>query len=175
MTFTINNSMESNIKKYISDIKGLTEIVLKKELRTLLTSISTDYNINKTELFKKYLSDSTAEIDDPSNIIVNSHKCIAVTKNYKQCSRNKYNDNKYCKNHLRQSSSDKGLPQGTVYEIIPAKPIEQIINYVSNVAENSTVLEKKQINGETYYIDQLNNTRYELTNENIVKKVDFIK
>ena len=165
MTYTINNSMDSNIKKFITDIKGLTEITLKKEIKSLLHSISNDYNIDKLELFKKYMTDDIEDttISEHSKIIINSNKCLAVTKNYKQCSRNKFNGHTYCKNHLRQSNSEKGLPQGTVYEVITEQPDNKILNYVTNLPENETVLEKKQINNKTYYVNQVDNTHYIIT------------
>ena len=175
MSYTIHNSMDSNIKKFITDVKGLTEITFKKEIKLLLNAISNDYNINKLELFKKYMSNDTedSEITEQSKIVINSCKCIAVTKNYKQCSRNKFNGNTYCKNHMRQSNSEKGLPQGTVYEVITEPVNNKILNYVTNVPENETVLEKKEINNQTYYINQTDNTRYIITNDNTVKKVDY--
>ena len=177
MSYTIHNNMDSNIKKFITDVKGLTEITLKKEIKMLLLTISSDYNINKLELFKKYMSDDVddANITEQSKIVVNSNKCIAVTKNYKQCSRNKFNGNTYCKNHLRQSASEKGLPQGTVFEIITEPVNNKILNYVTNVPENETVLEKKEINNQTYYVNQSDNTHYIITADNTVKQVDSIE
>jgi len=174
MTFTINNSMDTNIKKLITDVKGLTEITFKKEIKQLLITISNDYNINKLELFKKYLSDGIdeEEPEEQSKMVINSCKCIAVTKNYKQCSRNKFNGNNYCKNHLRQSNSEKGLPQGTIYEVITEPVTKKIMNYVTNIPENETVLEKKNIGDKTYYVNQLDNTRYIVTPDNKVQKID---
>ena len=172
--YSLNTNMENNIKKFTIDVNNLTELFVKKEIKSLLTKISNDYNINKNEIFKKYLADeSMGEDNDESNIVINNSKCIAITKNYKQCSRNKYCTHEYCKNHLKQSKSENGLPQGTIYSIIPATDSKQIVNYISNVDENETVLEKITIKGQEYYVDRINNQHYTKNKDSTIEKVNL--
>ena len=171
--YSLNINMDSNIKKFTVDVNNLTELLVKKEIKNLLTSISVDYNIPKNEIFKKYLADESVDDNDQSNIVINHCKCIAVTKNYKQCSRNKYSTHDFCKNHLKQSQSANGLPQGTIHSIIPANNTKQLINYVSNIDENETVLEKITIKGQEYYVDRINNQHYIKNEDSTIEKVNL--
>ncbi len=171
--YSLNINMEQNIGKFINDVKGLTELVVKKEIKDILQSIATDYNLNKQDLFKKYLSDQSENTSESNDITINHHKCIAITKNFKQCSRNKFCNNDYCKNHLRQSKLDGGLPQGTVHSIKHTQKSESIVNYESNIDNSEVVLEKSVIDGKIYYIDRLNNQHYTEGNTGAIEKVNL--
>ena len=65
------NELESNIKKFAIDVKGLAELVVKKEIKDILITISADYNINKIDLFKKYLADNSSDQETDNKIVIN--------------------------------------------------------------------------------------------------------
>lgn len=180
------SNLDPNIKKYMSDMQNLTNLVIRKELKKILSKIADDMNINQDVLYSKYLTDET-NIDNtdttnktnktntsdtqnsPDNVFVeNKYKCIAITKKCRQCTRNKYETNDFCKNHLRLSRLSNGLTHGTIYNKININNNPKIIpvNISSSSDENEIILEPILKDDEYLFYDKINNKYYKKDFEN---------
>lgn len=173
--YNIYNNLDPNIKKYMADMQNLTKLVIKKNLKQILLEISTDYNLNKDVLYKKYLSESSDNMpeSDSDTFIENKFKCTAITKKNKQCTRNKFEHNDFCKNHLRLSKVQGGLPLGTIHKRIPIQKETTLHSITSSIDLNEVVLEPVFIKNRQLFYDNLNNEYYERDQNNKAIKIDI--
>ena len=116
-----------------SKLKLLISEHVANERKRLIEAISKGENINIQYLLTKYLNDrilNETEENNLNKVEIKEDRCYARIKSGKQCSRHKYGNYNYCKNHINKK------PYGRIDdEIEPEdKSNEQILT-----PNNSTV------------------------------------
>lgn len=166
--FDLYNNLDPNIKKYMTDMHNLTKLVIKKELKEIIFKICDKYNLDKNEVSKEFLSDNITDnnSDEDTNLVENKYKCIAITKQNKQCSRNKYECNPYCKNHLRLSKLPNGLQLGTIHKRIIPQENSILESISSQINSDEIILDEVTINNEQLFHDRNNNVYYKKDKDN---------
>ena len=186
MNTILYNKMSDNIDKFIYEIKDNLDLFITREKKDILDKISQDYNLDKIELYKKYLdinnniNNKTNTSSNETKLNFNNKKCNAITKQFTQCSRNTYKDTKFCQSHGNMLKNNKCLPQGTIYDLIESqqssdkKINDKLDNLSLNNSINETILEKTIINDEEIFIDKSTNIYYKKDKNNKLIKIDKI-
>ena len=149
-----------------SKLKLLISEHVANERKRLIEAISKGENINIQYLLTKYLNDRILNETEENNINkveIKEDRCYARIKSGKQCSRHKYDNYDYCKNHINKK------PYGKIDdEIVPQdKSNEQILTPNNSTVE--IILEDIIIDGKRYYINRDTRVVYEDQNNTCIK------
>ena len=90
------------------NVNKINEYIIKehnKQLEHILTNISIHYNINKKELFEKflYIKNTTKKYKNKKKHVDKQYICMAKTQNGCQCSRSKHFGD-YCGKHSKHKN-----------------------------------------------------------------------
>lgn len=111
--------------------------ICNDSIKTILDDISATYKINKSDLYLKYLNNSSEKIE------INKNLCMAKKQDLKQCTRKKKNGYDFCGKHINNQK----------YGRIDDKPIEESSDYI--------VTNKETFEEGDYYVDA-NNIVYDI-------------
>ena len=156
-----NKEMNTNLKN-LSDLFNLT---LKQEKKEMLTDIASRYHLDLDDLLRVYLSSATEPNINKSSVpVINPRKCLASTKDCRQCSRSRFNGTQFCKSH------NKNLPHGTMETISSRLHAKEQTLVSTELTQDEQIFNRELINGIPYFIN-CNTGEYYIEEDGKSKKV----